>query len=1177
MTKFWLFVVFAVGFADASADDLSDFSNNLATDIGPLLVLFGESMTKQYLSESTSFLDYFIFAMAPIGVITAVVSTIRVCGHSSLRAFIGRSQEGDGAIEAELCTSTSRDVCELFTKGGITRVLGRPSILELVYDPRDNDHDKAGLFLFRHYLQTRASLENRVSPGTSDWKVVQGWRWRRRRGDRTCTPGSFAPYPNLSLNVGIVKRSRWVFFAVAAVGFILQAGVIALAGTGAWILGWNLNQGVSPSGYYAPIMYVVGTALLCGGMWSCAALIGQTTQELYYKRIRQSQPLASRLLWLQPGPQVIGDQSFDPFAYIEKSSDPLQIWTSSKKNFDTQFEFYTFLAVLAVLVGYIMQFIGLRGMNAWVSLAQLGITIIMSILRGSLRMQRLSRNGNRLADKPDTVAGHELDWLAFKIPWPDCDNDSFWHITGQYEEATEVKVLDRKTSSPNDRSHSHITPVAGQASCEDLLRIRVRLAHLTGHISLARIDNQEYQKWKDDYVNVRTKALKLSAAICQAAESLGIPRKGISDVMLRIKAVASLDVEAGAAHREHPVCVTLKPPSHTTQAGWTIDSARLEAVLGLWMWSLVSNEPRSHSDGENSPAKNVKVVRIVSAGLDNDHWHRTTDKQHEMDFWLGSNAVELNQTVLTLKRQHSYGLINLWSLHGKLSDDVWPRLLPEYYQRFCGWNPVYESLRSANALAQQPDQQVELRVQTCSTNESLLDICAQELFVALTMSLTKTPAIGNATLVEDAGKVRLDNPTVSTLVKAFTGAGLGSRSDAFLCIIPALGSRLRTPAEEDMLSALVNEANAYRRESEWERAEVLLRWACQRYSPTQKGKPTRLFEKALRATGELYRWSLAQRSDGERQDFGRNGVDWMCNNYGQYQHIQEVKEILDYYQAVKEKIVRIQSSHVKLPQVADIRKQLAEALQERDRKEALYLLCLVSTGDFGSVQLQPALPLAVRNNWSEVVSSILEMKADPNSKDEDGRTAISYCAEFGHDLKPYIDRGAFLDLLDKKLRTPLSWAAEKGHEAIAKLLLEKGADIEAKDNIGQTPLLWAAMEGHEAIVKLLLEKGADIEAKDSTNNRTPLLWVAKEGHKAIVKLLLEKGANTEVKGKDDWTPLQWAAIAGHEAVIKLLLEKGADTATKDFNGRTPLQWAAIAGHEAVIKLLRSTTNTSSGC
>jgi hypothetical protein len=159
MARRWIFILCALGFLGVNAaDDLSDFSNNLATDIGPLLVLVGESMTKQYLSESTSFLDYFIFAMAPIGIITAIVSTIRVCGHSSLRAFIGRSQEGDGVVEAELCTSTSRDVCELFNKGGITRVLGRPSILELVYLPEDGL-----LHLFRNYLKSQDDLNRRSS------------------------------------------------------------------------------------------------------------------------------------------------------------------------------------------------------------------------------------------------------------------------------------------------------------------------------------------------------------------------------------------------------------------------------------------------------------------------------------------------------------------------------------------------------------------------------------------------------------------------------------------------------------------------------------------------------------------------------------------------------------------------------------------------------------------------------------------------------------------------------------------------------------------------------------------------------------------------------------------------------------------------------------------------------
>jgi ankyrin repeat protein len=61
-----------------------------------------------------------------------------------------------------------------------------------------------------------------------------------------------------------------------------------------------------------------------------------------------------------------------------------------------------------------------------------------------------------------------------------------------------------------------------------------------------------------------------------------------------------------------------------------------------------------------------------------------------------------------------------------------------------------------------------------------------------------------------------------------------------------------------------------------------------------------------------------------------------------------------------------------------------------------------------------------------------------------------------------------VDFKDSYARTPLSWAAGKGHEAVVKLLLETGkVDVDLKDCFTQTPLSWAAKNGHEAVVKLL--------------------------------------------------------------------------------------------------------------
>ena len=95
-----------------------------------------------------------------------------------------------------------------------------------------------------------------------------------------------------------------------------------------------------------------------------------------------------------------------------------------------------------------------------------------------------------------------------------------------------------------------------------------------------------------------------------------------------------------------------------------------------------------------------------------------------------------------------------------------------------------------------------------------------------------------------------------------------------------------------------------------------------------------------------------------------------------------------------------------------------------------------------------------------------------------------------------------VDAKDSRGRTPLSWAAARGHEAVVKLLLATGkVDPDSIDKYNQTPLSWAAGSGHEAVVKLLLATGkVDPDLKD-VDNRTPLSRAAESGHKAVVELL----------------------------------------------------------------------------
>jgi ankyrin repeat protein len=65
---------------------------------------------------------------------------------------------------------------------------------------------------------------------------------------------------------------------------------------------------------------------------------------------------------------------------------------------------------------------------------------------------------------------------------------------------------------------------------------------------------------------------------------------------------------------------------------------------------------------------------------------------------------------------------------------------------------------------------------------------------------------------------------------------------------------------------------------------------------------------------------------------------------------------------------------------------------------------------------------------------------------------------------------------DNDGRTPLHWAAEKGHKGVMELLLANQADINARNNNGRTPMQLASAKDHKDVVELLLAKGADVNA-----------------------------------------------------------------------------------------------------
>jgi len=100
-----------------------------------ILALFGEKFATQFASESLDWLDHLIFAMVPLGIITAMTAAIRVQGPSVAQAFIGRARENVASAEIELMSSTSNEVCELFNGKGIVRAMGKAGIKQILVFP----------------------------------------------------------------------------------------------------------------------------------------------------------------------------------------------------------------------------------------------------------------------------------------------------------------------------------------------------------------------------------------------------------------------------------------------------------------------------------------------------------------------------------------------------------------------------------------------------------------------------------------------------------------------------------------------------------------------------------------------------------------------------------------------------------------------------------------------------------------------------------------------------------------------------------------------------------------------------------------------------------------------------------------------------------------------------------
>ena len=146
------------------------------------------------------------------------------------------------------------------------------------------------------------------------------------------------------------------------------------------------------------------------------------------------------------------------------------------------------------------------------------------------------------------------------------------------------------------------------------------------------------------------------------------------------------------------------------------------------------------------------------------------------------------------------------------------------------------------------------------------------------------------------------------------------------------------------------------------------------------------------------------------------------------------------------------------------------------------------------------------------------------------------------------------------------WAAQNGHEQVARDLLKAGAVVGAQNNDGWTALMIAAQKGHEQVARDLLKAGAIVSAQNNAG-ATALMFAAQNGHEQVARDLLKACAIVSAQNNAGATALMFAAQNGHEQVALVLLKAGAGVSAQSNDGVTALRLAAPNGHEQVALVL----------
>ncbi|CAE7318930.1 ANKRD17 [Symbiodinium sp. CCMP2592] len=149
-------------------------------------------------------------------------------------------------------------------------------------------------------------------------------------------------------------------------------------------------------------------------------------------------------------------------------------------------------------------------------------------------------------------------------------------------------------------------------------------------------------------------------------------------------------------------------------------------------------------------------------------------------------------------------------------------------------------------------------------------------------------------------------------------------------------------------------------------------------------------------------------------------------------------------------------------------------------------------------------------------------------------------------------------------------AVAGGFHSLTQLVLEARADPNQRNDQGRTPFNVACHNNDEKMATTLLMARSDVHTRHEPRNEydyetTALCACASTNCISGIKLLL--GSSVHVDGQLNATALWYAAWHGRTEAVEFLLEQRADTEKHALHGGTALCAAAFQGHDSILRKL----------